>query len=112
MVRIRNEHDLETLRQIALLVDSENHRLVVTAPAASKLQPGGRYSVEFGVEVALNKYLDHLPLERQVRMMRREGLEIDSQTLWDQLNVLARHLEPPCTTPWERRSSVRRIEAC
>ena len=28
MVRIRNEHDLETLRQIALLVDSENHRLV------------------------------------------------------------------------------------
>jgi transposase len=67
---------------------------VVTAPAATKLQPGGRYSVEFGVEVALNKYADHLPLERQVRMMRREGLEIGSQTLWDQLNVLARHLRP------------------
>jgi transposase len=67
---------------------------VVTAPAAPKLQPGGRYSVEFGVEVAVNKYLDHLPLERQSRMMRREGLAIDSQTLWDQLNVLARHLEP------------------
>ncbi len=67
---------------------------VVTAPAATKLQPGGRYSVEFGVDVAVSKYLDHLPLERQVRMMRREGLEIDSQTLWDQLNVLARHLEP------------------
>ena len=67
---------------------------VVTAPAAPKLQPGGRYSVEFGVEVAISKYLDHLPLERQVRMMRREGLEIDSQTLWDQLNVLSRHLEP------------------
>jgi transposase len=67
---------------------------VVTAPAAAKLQPGGRYSVEFGVDVAISKYLDHLPLERQVRMMRREGLEIDSQTLWDQLNVLAHHLEP------------------
>lgn len=67
---------------------------VVTAPSAPKLQAGGRYSVEFGVEVAVNKYLDHLPLERQARMMRREGLVIDSQTLWDQLNVLARHLEP------------------
>jgi len=67
---------------------------VVTAPASPKLQPGGRYSVEFGVEVAISKYLDHMPLERQVRMMRREGLESDSQTLWDQLNVLARHLEP------------------
>lgn len=67
---------------------------VVTAPAATKLQPGGRYSVEFGVDVAISKYLDHLPLERQVRMMGREGLEIDSQTLWDQLNVLAGHLKP------------------
>ena len=67
---------------------------VVTAPAATKLQSGGRYSVEFGIEVAISKYLDHMPLERQIRTMRREGLEIDSQTLWDQLNVLGRHLEP------------------
>ena len=44
--------------------------------------------------MAISKYLDHMPLERQVRMMRREGLDIDSQTLWDQLNVLARHLNP------------------
>ena len=37
---------------------------VVTAPAATKLQPGGRYSVEFATEVAISKYLDHMPLER------------------------------------------------
>jgi transposase len=66
---------------------------VVTAPGPKKLQNGGRYSAEFAVEVAVSKYLDHLPLERQVRMMRREGLDIDSQTLWDQLNALARYLE-------------------
>ena len=55
---------------------------------------GHRYSVEFAVEVATQKYLDHLPLERQVRIMRREGLETDSQTLWDQLNALALVLAP------------------
>ena len=55
---------------------------------------GHRYAVEFAVEVATQKYLDHLPLERQVRIMRREGLEIDSQTLWDQINALAQVLEP------------------
>ncbi len=44
--------------------------------------------------VAVAKYADHLPLERQVRMMAREGLIVESQTLWDQLNALARHLEP------------------
>lgn len=68
-----------------------------TAPAPPKLTTrqdarGRRFSIEFAVEVAIGKYLDHLPLERQVRIMRREGLEIDSQTLWDQLEVLARVL--------------------
>jgi len=67
---------------------------VVTAPAPPSLMPGGRYAPEFAVGVAVAKYADHLPLERQVRMMVREGLIVDSQTLWDQLNALARHLEP------------------
>jgi len=67
---------------------------VMTAPGPAKLIPGGRYSVDFAVHVAEQKYLDHLPLERQVKAMGRAGLDIDSQTIWDQINVLARHLEP------------------
>ena len=55
---------------------------------------GRRYSIDFAIEVALDKYLDHLPLERQVRRMRHEGLAIDSQTLWDQVEALARRLAP------------------
>jgi transposase len=67
---------------------------VVTAPGPAALIPGGRYAPEFAVGVAVAKYADHCPLERQVRMMAREGLRVDSQTLWDQIQVLARHLEP------------------
>jgi transposase len=67
---------------------------VVTAPAPHTVIPGGRYTPAFAVGVALAKYADHLPLERQVRMMAREGLHVESQTLWDQLHALARHLEP------------------
>jgi transposase len=67
---------------------------VVTAPGPRKLIPGGRYSPLFAVEVAVSKYLDHLPLERQSRIMQREGLAVGSQTLWDQLDALAGHLEP------------------
>jgi transposase len=70
------------------------HGCVETAPAPLKLQEGGRYSVDFAIEVAVQKHVDHLPLERQVKMMAREGLLIDSQTLWDQLSVLARLLQP------------------
>jgi transposase len=66
---------------------------VVTAPGPRKLIPGGRYSAAFAVEVAVSKYLDHLPLERQSRMMEREGLVVSSQVLWDQIDALAVHLE-------------------
>ena len=65
---------------------------IETAPAPPKLIEGGRYSIDFAIEVAVQKYLDHLPLEGQVRIMAREGLAVDSQTLWDQINALAKLL--------------------
>jgi transposase len=67
---------------------------IETALGPTKLLPGGRYSVDFAVEVAIAKYADHLPLARQSRQMARQGLEVDTQTLWDQLYALARHLRP------------------
>ncbi len=72
---------------------------VDTAPGPLRLAArpdvrGHRYAPAFAVEVAIDKYLDHLPLERQARRMRREGLTIDSQTLWDQLDALASVLQP------------------
>jgi transposase len=67
---------------------------VETAPAPDKLIKGGRYSIDFAVSVVVAKYADHLPLERQVRIMKRQGLDVDSQTLWDQANALSNHLAP------------------
>jgi transposase len=67
---------------------------VVTAPGPAQVLPGSRYAPKFGIGVAVAKYADHLPLERQVRMMAREGLTVASQTLWDQINAIAHHLAP------------------
>jgi transposase len=67
---------------------------IETAPAPAKLVEGGRYSIAFAVEVALEKYLQHMPLARQVRQMERQGLEVTTQTLWDQLFALGEHLRP------------------
>ena len=61
---------------------------IETALGPDKLTPGGRYSVDFAIYVAISKYCDHLPLERLVRMMAREGLVVTSQTLWDQIEQL------------------------
>ncbi|HVK87187.1 MAG TPA: IS66 family transposase [Kofleriaceae bacterium] len=62
---------------------------IETAPGPERAIRGGRYSLEFAIKVGISKYLDHLPLERQARIMDRYGLEITSQTLWDQIYALA-----------------------
>jgi transposase len=64
---------------------------IETAPAPRKLFPGALYSIDAAIEVAVDKYDEHMPLERQVRVMKREGLDTDSQTLWDQIERLARY---------------------
>jgi transposase len=67
---------------------------IETALGPDKLAPQSRYSIDFAIHVAIGKYLEHLPLERQVRSMARDGLIIDSTTLFDQLWLLTRHLLP------------------
>ena len=66
---------------------------VETALGPERVVPGGRYSLDFAIKVAVDKYLDHIPLARQERILRRHGLVVTTQTLWDQLNVLGRRLE-------------------
>ena len=67
---------------------------VETALGSTKPIPGGRYSLPFAAMVASEKYEDHNPLTRQVRQMERVGLDVTSQTLWDQILALSRHLGP------------------
>ena len=66
---------------------------VATAPGPPKLIQGGRYSLDFAVYVAISKFCDHIPLERLSRMAARQGLQVTSQTLWDQTAALAKYLE-------------------
>lgn len=66
---------------------------IVTAPGPLKCQAGARYGLDFDIEVALGKYLWHLPLDRQVRMLAAQGLKIESQTLFSRIDIVAWHLE-------------------
>jgi transposase len=93
------ERHFVMLRQLRKKYRCTCNGCIETAPGPLRLtarpdRRGRRYSADFAIEVAIGKYLDHLPLERQVRMMRREGLVIDSQTLWDQLDAAATILAP------------------
>ena len=67
--------------------------VLITAPGPAKVRPGSRYSVDFAVAVAIDKYEYHLPLERQRRKMEAQGLDIDIKTLYGFCEALAEHCE-------------------
>ncbi len=73
-----------------------------TAPGPLKVIPGGRYSVAFIVHVAFQKYFAHLPLERQSKIFKHEGLNVSTATLCDQLDALATTLANTHEAIWAK----------
>lgn len=71
---------------------------VETAPGPERTLEGGRYSLQFGVKVVEDKYLDHTPLQRQCRILKRRGVKVTSQTLWDLVWAISQELKPA----WEK----------
>lgn len=75
------------------IADDERKTIIVTAKGPVKLLEGASYSVDFAVEVVSDKYLDHMPLERQIRQMERKGLNTKPKTLYNLCAVSAAYLE-------------------
>lgn len=65
---------------------------VETALGPTRAQPGSRYSLAFAIKIILDKWMDHIPLERQVRILQRHGLIVTSQTLWDLAYAVTKRL--------------------
>jgi transposase len=65
---------------------------VETALGPERALAGSRYSLAFAIKVIIDKWLDHIPLERQVRILERHGLVVTSQTLWDLAYAVAQRL--------------------
>jgi transposase len=71
----------------------EKH-VIIAAPSPVKLVPGATYSIDFAVSVLVDKYLNHLPLERQCRSMDSLGLTgMSTQVLYNVCRLAGEHLE-------------------
>lgn len=67
--------------------------VILTAPSAVKLVPGAGYSIDFAVSVIVDKYLSHIPLERQCRSMGSLGLcGMSTQVLYNLCRISHEHL--------------------
>lgn len=69
--------------------------VIITANGPSSLLPGMNYSTDFVVSVVADKYISHMPLERQTREMESLGLKgIKNSTLSRLSGLAAASLEP------------------
>lgn len=80
---------------------SSCQHLEAALPSEDRLKEGGRYSIDFAIGIIVDKYLMHLPLERQIKKMGLAGLKVTSQTLWDQLWVAVNYLKPSWEALWK-----------
>jgi transposase len=65
-----------------------------TAPLPERPAERVRPSAATLADVVVKKYVDHLPLARQEKILVREGIEISRSTLCDWVGLAARLLEP------------------
>jgi len=73
----------------------ERDRPPIIAPLPPRLIPGGYAGVGLVTDVAVKKYLDHLPLYRQEQILKmRYGIEISRKTMCDWMGQIARWLKP------------------
>jgi transposase len=76
---------------------TKDNQIIISASGADKLLPGCGYSVDFAVEVVSDKYENHLPLERQRRMMERNHLSVPVKTLYNLSLAVGVHMESAVT---------------
>jgi len=75
--------------------ESTEKDLIVTAAGGAELIPGMNYTTEFVASVVADKYISHVPLERQLREMESLGLRgMRNSTLSKLCALAAASLEP------------------
>lgn len=67
---------------------------IVSAVGQEKLRAGAKYSIDFAVNVAVDKFSYHLPLERIERQLNEIGVKVDSKQLYSLTEMLYLNLEP------------------
>lgn len=72
---------------------TDKDEVLITAPGPAKVRPGSRYSVDFAIATVVDKYCDHIPLERQRRRMERAGFDVDVKTLYGLCEAVSDHCQ-------------------
>jgi len=92
-----NSEYLTTIPAQYIVIQQKRHiyecgecETLVVAPCPPRIKPGGSYSDEMIVDVAMSKYCDLIPIERYSAIAGREGLkDLPAHSLIEQTHYLA-----------------------
>ena len=88
------------------------HSQLVTAPVPKRIIPGGMYSDEMILDVALSKYCDRIPIERYSAIAGRSGaIDLPQNSLVHLTHHLATYFEPAYNRLKEEISEARVLHA-
>jgi transposase len=75
--------------------DCDQTRVLTIAPPPPKIIPKGKFSIEFWSDCLVNKYMLHLPVQRQLLDMKQHGLIVPAGTIFGGFERLhSLYLEP------------------
>ena len=68
---------------------------IITAPMPGKLIPQGKYGTEVWVDILIDKYQQHVPVQRQIFVAQQEGINLIPGTVFGGLKTIYEtHLQP------------------
>ncbi len=68
---------------------------IITAPSPPKIIPRGKYGSEVWVDILIDKYQQHLPIQRQIFAAQQEGVNLIGGTVFGGLKtIFEMYLEP------------------
>jgi transposase len=75
--------------------DCAEQKTLITAPVAPKIIPKGKFSIEFWVRCLIDKYMNHMPIQRQAFHMSLYGVEVCPSTIFGGFKFLNKEYIKP-----------------
>lgn len=73
---------------------SKDNSTILVAPMVDRPLPKATAGAGLLTQIVIDKYIDHLPLNRQMERLKREGVTLPYSTLTDWVSATAKLLEP------------------
>jgi transposase len=73
---------------------SEDNQKILIAPMVERPLPKATCGAGLLTQIVIDKYVDHLPLNRQMERLKREGITLPYSTLTDWVSATAKLLDP------------------